>query len=202
MSRSALLGRMGGFAAVAAGLVVVACSLPYDHDVLAVSQRYAHEYNGPCSSWLHSAKTGYRYCASPPIPKGPPVIALVSIPAAAPKPAGERKTDLDSLRAQGEQIYGSLCITCHGPEGKGVPGAFPPLAGSGGFYGSPQQMAGIIVHGLNGEIVVQGQTFNGVMPAQGGNFDDYEIAAVATWVRTSFGNDDGIVLPSDVTAVR
>lgn len=202
MSRLALAGRNGVLAALAAGAVVVACSVPYDHDVAAVSQRYAHKYNGPCSSWLHSAKTGFSYCASPPIPKGPPVIELVAVPAAAPKPKAERKTDLASMQQAGSEIYGSLCVTCHGPEGKGVPGAFPPLAGSGGFYGDPQNMARIIVHGLTGEIVVQGQTFNGQMPAQGGTFDDYEIAAVATYVRTSFGNADGPVTPEDVAAVR
>jgi mono/diheme cytochrome c family protein len=63
-------------------------------------------------------------------------------------------------------------------------------------------MANIIVHGLAGEIVVQGKTYNGAMPAQGALLSDYEIAAAATYVRGSWGNDDGMVLPDVVKAAR
>ena len=55
--------------------------------------------------------------------------------------------------------------------------------------------------GISSEIVVNGATYNGAMPPQG-NLTDYEIAAAATYERTSWGNDDGIVLPADVAAVR
>jgi mono/diheme cytochrome c family protein len=82
-----------------------------------------------------------------------------------------------------------------------VAGAFPPLAGSGGYYGSPENHARIIVHGLQGSIVVQGVTYNGAMPAQG-QLSDYDIAAVATYERSSWGNNDGIVMPEDVARVR
>ena len=78
----------------------------------------------------------------------------------------------------------------------------PPLAGSGEFYGSPQNMAKIVVHGLSGPIEVQGVAYDSVMPPQGAQLSDYDIAAVTTYVRTSFGNDDGMVTPDDVKAVR
>jgi len=57
------------------------------------------------------------------------------------------------------------------------------------------------VHGLQGEIVVLGTTYNSAMPPQG-TLSDYDIAAVATYERHSWGNNDGIVLPADVAAVR
>ena len=92
-------------------------------------------------------------------------------------------------------------MACHQADGKGLPGSFPPLAGAGEYYGDPQNHARIIVHGLQGEIEVLGVKYNGAMPAQG-NLSDYDIAAVATYVRNAWGNDDGIVTPEDVQAVR
>ena len=48
---------------------------------------------------------------------------------------------------------------------------------------------------------MQGVAYNGAMPPQGA-LSDYDIAAVATYERHSWGNNDGIVLPDDVKAVR
>ena len=165
-------------------------------DVDQVQQRYPHIYKqSKCSSWLKSYKTGQAYCASP-------YFAVeVEVPAAPAPKVDETKTDKASLMAHGEQIYGNVCAACHQANGLGVPGAFPPLAGAGDYYGDPQSHARIIVHGLNGEIVVKGETYNGAM-APHGHLSDYDIAAVATYERFSWGNNDGIVMPDDVKAVR
>ena len=172
---------------------------PYTLDETAVSERYFHKFAGEtCASWLRSSKTGFMYCASPdvrvdvPTYGGPVPLSVEEEPTA---------TDLDSLMAYGEGKYGQVCAACHQANGRGLPGSFPPLAGSGEFYGDPQNHARIIVHGLKGEIVVQGETWDRIMPPQG-NLSDYTIAAIATYVRHSWGNDDGIVLPEDVAAVR
>lgn len=156
-------------------------------------------YAQPCPSWLVSHVSGHRYCASPAIKLRPAVSADAAAPAA-PK-FDTTKTDQASLMAAGKEVYGSVCAACHQAEGQGMPGQFPPLAGSGEFYGSPENMAKIIVHGLSGEISVQGVTYNGVMPGQGA-LSDYEIAAVGTYVRNSWGNADGVLLPEVVKAAR
>ena len=172
----------------------------YDLDEPEIQARYAHKYyDGECTSWLRSQVTGYLYCASPPVEidvdvyMGPKNLAV-----AEEEPTA---TDLDSLMAYGETIYGRNCAACHQANGQGLAGAFPPLAGSGEYYGDAQNHARIIVHGLQGEIVVQGTTWNGVM-APWGQLSDYAVAAVATYERNSWGNEDGIVLPEDVAAVR
>ena len=172
-----------------------ACGLPYEQDIQQVGERYTFRYNGECSSWLYSARTGYKYCASP-------AIDLPSEIGDAPEFEGmeEGPEDMASLIERGEVIYTQYCQVCHQADGKGS-AAFPPLAGSGDYYGSAQNHAKIIVHGLNGEIVVQGVTYNGAM-APHGHLTDYDIAAVATFERNSWGNEDGIVLPTDVAAVR
>lgn len=183
-------------------LAVVGCGRPYSTDPGEINARYTLKYKEPCSAWLRSPRTGYLYCSSPPIK------VAVASPLAAPAPAAPAfvskasgETDEASLRAHGEAGYGAICKTCHQPDGKGLPGSFPPLAGSGAFYGDPQNHAKIIVHGLSGAITVQGTAYNGAMPAQA-QLSDYDVAAIATFERLSWGNNDGIVLPADVAAVR
>ena len=60
----------------------------------------------------------------------------------------------------------------------------------------------IVVHGLAGTpIVVQGQNYSGQMPANA-DLTDVEMAAVLTYVRNSWGNADGMVLPDHVAEAR
>ena len=171
-------------------------NLVTDHKEIA--DRYAHRNQTECSSWLTSFQSGYKYCASPAFT----VIAKAPVAAvAAPVEAIEEIADLKHLTARGEQLYGEICVACHQADGAGLPGAFPPLAGAGEFYGTPENMSGIIIKGLSGEITVKGSVFNGAMPAQG-QLSDYEVAAVATYVRTSFGNADGMVTPEQAASAR
>ncbi len=111
------------------------------------------------------------------------------------------------LMSLGEQVYttggsgGVACVTCHQAGGTGVPGAFPPLVGQGEFFGDCTQHAGFVVHGLSGAITIDGTPYNGAMPAQGA-LSDLEIAAVITYVRSTWGNDYGHCLPEHVAAAR
>jgi nitrite reductase (NO-forming) len=130
-----------------------------------------------------------------------PPIDLIAEAAAIVEPIPEL-VDLVHLNGNGERIYNQICIACHQADGMGLPGSFPPLSGAGEYYGDATNMAGIIINGLSGEITVLGQPYNGVMPPQGAVLTDYEIAAVTTYVRTHFGNDDGMVTPDDVAAAR
>lgn len=104
--------------------------------------------------------------------------------------------------AKGKQVFTTVCQACHQASGLGIPGAFPPLAGSEWVLGPPRRLAAIILHGAAGEIVVKGQTFRGAMPAQKGALTDEQIADVATYVRGSWGNSAAAVETSLVTEVR
>jgi len=103
--------------------------------------------------------------------------------------------DLSAIIAKGKQIFTTTCQACHQANGAGIPGAFPPLAGSEWVNGPGERMAAIILHGAQGEITVKGQKFNGVMPTFAAQLKLEEIAAVATYVRSSFGNQSGAVSP-------
>ncbi|MGF6604045.1 mono/diheme cytochrome c family protein [Paraburkholderia sp. GAS448] len=90
--------------------------------------------------------------------------------------------------ADGAQIFAGRCASCHQATGAGLPGVFPPLAGSEWVNGDAKTVARILLLGINGTIGVAGSAFNGTMPAFGTTLSDAEIAAVASHVRASFGN--------------
>lgn len=109
---------------------------------------------------------------------------------------------LRGQQVDGAKIYAATCAACHQPNGLGTPGQFPPLAGSEWVTGSEERLVRIILHGLVGEIEVEGETFTGAMPTWGPTFKDEELAAVATYVRRSWGNTAPPVARVTVTRVR
>ncbi|MDQ2663531.1 MAG: cytochrome c [Candidatus Eremiobacteraeota bacterium] len=104
--------------------------------------------------------------------------------------------------ANGAQIYANNCSSCHQATGKGVPGNFPPLAGNAVVTGDVAKVASILKYGLNGKIDVGGKTYNGMMPAWSGQLSNDQIAAVLTYVRSSWGNHAGPVTVAQVAAAK
>jgi len=172
-------------------------------DPFAVQERWHDNWNGECSSWLRSHATNRWYCSSPPIDMQR-VIAEVKKTGPVDRDISALSDDakLAALKADGKDIYAADCASCHQADGKGVPGSYPPLAGSD-YLGDPAHHAGIVVKGLaNVPITVNGASFQGTMPARGTTYSDYGIAAVVTFERNSWGNPGGMVLPADVKALR
>jgi mono/diheme cytochrome c family protein len=89
--------------------------------------------------------------------------------------------------ADGKQLFTAHCVACHQANGKGLPGVFPPLDGSEWVSGDTRVLANILLHGINGEMSVMGQTYKGTMPAFG-QLDDAELAAVLSHVRSAWSN--------------
>lgn len=88
----------------------------------------------------------------------------------------------------GGEVYNRVCAACHQSNGQGVPGAFPPLAGSDWLLGNGETPVKIVLHGLQGPINVAGSTYNGVMPAWGAQLSNEEVAAALTYARSNWGN--------------
>jgi mono/diheme cytochrome c family protein len=101
----------------------------------------------------------------------------------------------------GEQTFSTVCAACHQANGKGLPGAFPSLAGSDWVTADPETPIRIVLAGLSGPIKVAGADYNSMMPPPPG-LDDEKIAAVLTYVRKSFGNTADAVTKDQVAAVR
>lgn len=121
---------------------------------------------------------------------------------------GDRRTmatlagKVKGASANGAELYAANCVACHQASGAGLAGAFPPLAGSEWVLGSDKVLANILLHGVTGKLTVKGASYNGAMPAFKDKFDDNEIAAVLSYVRSSFGNTAAKVSPELVKAER
>jgi nitrite reductase (NO-forming)/hydroxylamine reductase len=80
-------------------------------------------------------------------------------------------------------------------------GAFPPLAQSDFLQGNRQEVMQAALFGLSGPITVNGQDYNGVMPSMG-YLADEDLAAVLTYVFSSWGNTGSAVSVEEVAALR
>lgn len=142
-----------------------------------------------------------------PVAAPAPAVAPASTPAAAPAPATvatAATADLPGFE-EGKTLFATVCAACHQPTGLGLPGMFPPLAGSD-WVNTPgaERIIRIVLHGFMGPITINGKPFNSpapMMPPQGA-LPDKQIAAVLTYVRNSFGNKAGAVTPEQVKAIR
>ncbi len=105
------------------------------------------------------------------------------------------------LMAQGEKVYTANCAACHQPNGKGLAGAFPPLADSDYLERDRKEVLSVAIFGLSGPITVNGIEYNGVMPSMG-YLSDEELAAALTYVFKSWGNDLAAVSADEVKALR
>lgn len=105
------------------------------------------------------------------------------------------------LMAKGEAGYLANCAACHQPNGKGLAGAFPPLAESDFLRGNRKDVMAAALFGLSGPITVNGVQYNGVMPSMG-HLPDEDLAAVLTYVFGSWGNDGAAVSVAEVAALR
>ena len=102
----------------------------------------------------------------------------------------------------GEEIYMMRCLACHQANGEGMAGVFPTLVGSEWVTGEKAPLIGIILHGVMGEMEVKGVTYSGMMPPWGSYLSDEEVAALLTYIRTSWGNEASEVTAEEVTQVR
>ena len=114
--------------------------------------------------------------------------------------------------ASGKEIYsqvtpgGGMCVACHLPNGLGQPGAFPPLDRSDWVLGDKERLIKISIHGLQGEVIVNGEKYVGVMQGfgqpLGSPLNDQQIADVLTYIRNEWGNSVSAISPEEVKAVR
>ena len=108
---------------------------------------------------------------------------------------------VDADTSAGETVFNGNCASCHQQTGAGIPGAFPPVAGHAPELalaeGGREYLANLLLYGLQGEIQVSGETYNGVMAAWAQLSDD-ELASTLNYTLSSWGNADA--LPPDYPA--
>ena len=104
--------------------------------------------------------------------------------------------------AKGQALFIQQCSACHQATGLGVPGAFPPLAGSPWPLGNDERIIKIVLAGLAGEIEVKGTKYNGNMPNIGAGLKDAQVANIVSYVRSAWGNNAEAVTDVKVAEVR
>ncbi len=111
------------------------------------------------------------------------VYAVALLGAAAASGSAMAQTD-------GATLFAQNCSACHQPMGQGVPGAFPALAGDKFVVGDPKGPAYVVTHGRGG------------MPNFSDDLDDTQVAAILSFVRSSWGNNAPPLDAAAVAAVR
>lgn len=124
--------------------------------------------------------------------------AIQTIPQASSQQAPA--VNKDERIARGKIVYNSVCFACHQPEGQGIPKAFPPLAKSDYLNADPKRAISNVLHGLQGKVTVNGETYESLMPQLGLN--DEQVANALTYVYSQWGNNGTEVLPETVKQVR
>jgi len=92
--------------------------------------------------------------------------------------------------ADGKAVFQKSCAACHQASGKGIPGAFPALAGNAFVQGPAQDPATVLLRGRGG------------MPDFSASLSDADMAAVLTYVRTSWGNRADALTEQQVATLR
>lgn len=123
--------------------------------------------------------------------------AVQSIPNKRPKLVASSK---DDQMLFGKRVYEANCQACHQADGKGIPGAFPPLAKSDFLNDDPTRAIDVVIHGLKGPIKVNGAAFDSIMPAMA--LTDEDAANVLTYVLNSWDNKGTVIAPKDVEQRR
>lgn len=95
-----------------------------------------------------------------------------------------------ALAADGATVFKQNCAACHQANGQGIPGAFPALAKDKFVVGAPQPVIATLLKGRN------------AMPSFKDLLKDDQIAAVLSYVRSSWGNSAPAITPAAVAAAR
>ena len=118
--------------------------------------------------------------------------ALTAVAPAAPPEDDGKTFTMAEAKDKGEKIYAANCVACHQANGKGLPPAFPSLAGSKTVLGTSDQQINVL---LNGRVGTAMQSF--------ARLSNSEIATVITYTKNSFGNSVGkVIQPADIKAAR
>jgi mono/diheme cytochrome c family protein len=120
--------------------------------------------------------------------------------AAQPLLADEEVTK--KLMTEGQALY-ATCMACHGQDGKGTQAGpskmAPSLEGSAIVIGDPAALALVLLKG----IAKEKQDYLGMMmPLEASLPTDDKLAAIMTYVRSSFGNKSAVVTPEEATKFR
>lgn len=116
--------------------------------------------------------------------------AMVIVAAIAAAASAPSRAQAAGGAPDGKALFLKNCAACHQATGKGIPGAFPPLAGSKFVTGDHAEVATVLLKGRGG------------MPDFSENINDADMAAILTYVRASWGNKADALTEAEVLKLR
>ncbi|MDB5776942.1 MAG: Cytochrome c, class precursor [Herbaspirillum sp.] len=131
---------------------------------------------------------------------------LKSLPQQMPPPQEEAENaspeQRDTMLKTGAKLYENHCVACHQADGKGAPGIYPALAGSGAVTMAGGGNAIQLVLGGGFAPSTKGTPRPYGMPPFGQALSDAEVAAVVSYVRNSWGNSGNLISQVEVNRYR
>lgn len=116
-------------------------------------------------------------------------------------------SDIDqNTYARGRQKYLNICASCHGSSGEGMKRFAPPLKQSEWVTGDEKKLAMLLLHGMQGPVEVNGKKYNtpDILPEMPSfsTLQNEDIAAIATYIRNAWGNNESEVTSRTVGGIR
>ena len=116
-----------------------------------------------------------------------------------PSAAGDT-TKFTQYYVKGESLYQMHCSNCHQKNGSGLGLLFPPLDTSDYMENSFKEIICLIKNGKEGELIVNGKSFNKKMLAPIG-LTDLEIAQISTYIYNTWTHERGLVDVTETSAI-
>jgi mono/diheme cytochrome c family protein len=122
------------------------------------------------------------------------------------RPAGPPEPQVgpppEAAMKSGAALYGRACVSCHEKDGAGAPRIYPPLPGNALLQSAdPTSTIRIILDGAQ-SVTTERAPNPGSMPGYAKEWNDQEIADVATYIRNAWGNRALAVTADEVAKAR
>jgi len=98
---------------------------------------------------------------------------------------------------KGQMLYNIHCSNCHGIKGQGLGRVYPPLNPSDYVQNNFSDVLCVMRSGLTGEVIVNGVSYNQMMPALE-HLTDLEVAEIATYIYNSWSDKKGLIGVNEV----
>ena len=115
--------------------------------------------------------------------------------------SAEEEENVEAVMAKGRSLYSQNCASCHGSNGQGMGSAFPPLIDAKWVTAEKSVPIRILLHGMTDEIEVNGQTYQGNMPAFKARLSAAEMAATLNYLRAESEGDYPEIGQEDVVQI-
>jgi cytochrome c551 len=117
------------------------------------------------------------------------------------KNQNETSTKFQQYYVHGEKLYAKNCSNCHQLNGTGLGLVYPPLYKSDFMENNFESVICLMRHGIKGELLVNGKSFNQQMHGIS-TLSDLEIAEIATYIYNTWEHKRGLIDVQEVARIK